>query len=81
MFGKSIHSRSPEPSFYYVMLAATCFRRPALSHNPYAGGVLRNIGREYLVRAGCAVTLEQVSERSLSRTSAKNARRLPCEVD
>jgi hypothetical protein len=79
MFGKSTQSRNPEPTFYYVMLAA--IRRTALSHNPYAGGALRNIGREYLVKAGYGVALEQVSERSLtqsSRTGAKNARRLPC---
>ena len=80
MFGKSMHSRSPEPSFYYVMLADTCFWRTTLNHNPNAGGALRDVGREYLAKAGCGVALEQVSERSLpqsSRTGAKYARRLP----
>jgi hypothetical protein len=27
MFGKSIHSSTAEPSFVYLMMAATCFRR------------------------------------------------------
>jgi hypothetical protein len=83
MFGKSMNSSSPEPSFYSVMLAATCFRRTALNHNPYAGGALRNIGREYLVKADCGVAHVQMSERSLaqgSRTGAKYVRRLPCKV-
>lgn len=45
MFGKSIRSRTPGPSFYYVMLAATCFRRTARNGHPNAGGALRDITR------------------------------------
>jgi hypothetical protein len=84
MFEKSIQGRTPEPSFYYVMLAATCFRRTARNHHPNAGGALRNIGREYLAKAGCGVALEQVSECSLAqirRTGAKASWRQPWTVD
>jgi hypothetical protein len=48
MFGETIHSRASEPSFYYAMLAATCFRRTARNSNPTA---LREIGCKYLAKA------------------------------
>jgi hypothetical protein len=49
MFGESRQSGIPEPSFYYVMLAATCFRRTACHRN--ANSALRHIGRKYLAKA------------------------------
>lgn len=84
MLGKSIHSRVPEPSFYYAMLAASCFRRTARSCHPNARGVLRGIGCKYLAKAGCGVADEQVFESSLvqtSRTGARASRRQPWAVD
>jgi hypothetical protein len=52
MFAKSIQSRTAEPSFFYLMMAATCFQRAAGTGHPNAGGALRRIGRKYLVKAG-----------------------------
>lgn len=69
MFGKSIQ-RIPEPSFYYVILAATRFRRTARSRHSNAGGTLRNIGCKYLAKADCG-----------RRTGAKASWRKPWTVD
>jgi hypothetical protein len=74
MFGETIHSRASEPSFYYAMLAATCFRRTARSCNPAA---LREIGCKYLARAGGGFAHEEISDLSL----AKISRRQPWTVD
>jgi hypothetical protein len=51
MFGKSIPSSTAAPSFFYLLMAATCFERAGRSRHPYAGGALRNIGYEYLAQA------------------------------
>jgi hypothetical protein len=83
MFDESTQSRTPEPSFYYLMLAATCFRRTARSRHPNAGA-LRDIGRKYLTKAGCGVADEQIFEFSLAqapRTGAKASWRQPWTVD
>jgi hypothetical protein len=48
---KSIHTSVGEPSFFYLMLAESCFLRAASTRNPNAGGTLRDIGRSYLVQA------------------------------
>jgi hypothetical protein len=55
MFGKAIQSGMAEPSFFYLMMAATCFRRAACTRYPNAGGALRDIGREYPAMAGRVV--------------------------
>jgi hypothetical protein len=52
MFGKSIQSSTAEPSFLYLMMAATCFQRTAGTGHPTAGGAPCHIGRKYLVKAG-----------------------------
>jgi len=51
MFGKSISSTAMEPSFFYLLMAATCFRRAGCTRHLHAGGALRNIGCEYLAQA------------------------------
>jgi hypothetical protein len=48
MSRKSIHSSTGEPSFFYLMLAGTCFQRAARHRQ---AGTLRNIGRNYLTKA------------------------------
>ena len=55
MFGKSIRSSTAEPSFFYLMMAGTCFQRAASTRHPNAGGALRHPGRKYLVKADRAI--------------------------
>jgi hypothetical protein len=51
MSRKSIHTSEGEPSFFYLMMAEGCFRRADNTRNPKAGGMLREIGRNYLAKA------------------------------
>jgi hypothetical protein len=51
MFRKSIHTSAGEPPLFYLILAEGCFRRAASTRHPYAGGTLRDIGRNYLLKA------------------------------
>jgi hypothetical protein len=51
MSRKSISTSAGEPSFFYLMLADGCFRRAASMVHPEMGGTLRNIGRDYLMKA------------------------------
>jgi len=67
MFGKSIQSSTAEPSFFYLMIAATCFRRAARTRHPNAGGALRDIGREYLAKAGRVIPTHECSLSTLNR--------------
>jgi len=83
MFGEAIQSRTPEPSFYYVMLAATCFRRTAHSSPPNASA-LRDIGCKYLAKAGYGASREQITEFSLPQVSGRGPKvswRQPWTVD
>jgi hypothetical protein len=51
MLRKSIHSSAREPSFFYLMMAESCFRRAVSTRFPNAGGTLREMGRNYLAKA------------------------------
>ena len=51
MLRKSIRSSAKEPSFYYLMMAESCFQRAASTRHPKACGTLRDIGRDYLAKA------------------------------
>ena len=48
MLRKSIYNSPGEPSFFYLMMAGSCFRRAA--RHPQAS-TLRDIGRNDLTRA------------------------------
>jgi hypothetical protein len=48
MLRKSIYNSPGEPSFFYLMMARSCFRRA--TRHPQAS-TLRNIGRNYLTQA------------------------------
>jgi hypothetical protein len=48
MSRKPIHSSPGEPSFFYLMMAGTCFQRAARHRQ---AGTLRDIGRNYLTKA------------------------------
>jgi len=50
MLRKSIYNSPGEPSFFYLMMARSCFRRAASARRSQAG-TLRNIGRNYLTKA------------------------------
>jgi hypothetical protein len=59
MLRKSIQSSLKEPSFFYLMMAESCFQRAASTRHPKARGTLREIGRRYLAEASDVVsTLE-----------------------
>ena len=51
MLRKSIQSSAQEPSFFYLMMAESCFQRAASTRHPEACGTLRDIGRKYLAEA------------------------------
>jgi hypothetical protein len=51
MSRKPIQSSAGEPSFFYLIMAESCFRRAASTRHPKAGGTLRDIGRGYLAKA------------------------------
>jgi hypothetical protein len=56
MSDTSIHHGATEPSFFYVLMAESCFRRAVSTRHPSAGGTLRQIGRDYLAKANDAAT-------------------------
>jgi hypothetical protein len=51
MFSKSIPRSTSEPSFFYLLMAATCFQRAGCTRHRNAGRALRDIGCEYLAKA------------------------------
>jgi hypothetical protein len=59
MLRKPIHTSAGEPSFFYLMMAESCFQRAVSTRHPKAGGTLLEIGRSYLAKAtGVASVLE-----------------------
>ena len=46
----SISSSAGQPSFFYLMMARSCFDRARRAGHP-RGGALRNIGHDYLIKA------------------------------
>ncbi len=51
MSHKSVNASARGPSFFYLMMAGSCFQRAARAVDPKAGATLRNIGRDYLMKA------------------------------
>jgi hypothetical protein len=51
MSRKPIQSSAGEPSFFYLLMAESCFRRAGSTRHPKARGTLRDLGRNYLVKA------------------------------
>jgi hypothetical protein len=61
---KPIHTSAGEPSFFYLMMAETCFQRADSTRHPKAGSTLLEIGRNYLAKAtGVASMLESEPSR------------------
>ena len=51
MFANSSQSSGGEPSFLYLMMAATYFRQASRTHRPHVRNALRDLGREYVNNA------------------------------
>jgi hypothetical protein len=51
MIRKPIQTSAGKPSFFYLMMAESCFRRAVSTRHPKAGGTLLEIGRNYLAKA------------------------------
>jgi len=51
MLGKQIHNSAGAPSFFYLLMAESCFQRAVRPCHPKAGGTLVEIGRNYLAKA------------------------------
>ena len=51
MSQQSISSSAGQPSFFYLMMADSCFQRAANTDNPRVINALRDIGRDYLLKA------------------------------
>ena len=67
MCAKSIHA---EPSFFYLVMAKSCFRRAVSTPHPKAGGALRETARQHqlgvaVIAVGCllppALRLDPIS--------------------
>jgi hypothetical protein len=51
MLRRSTCASEGEPSFFYLLMAGSCFRRATSARHPNASGTLRNLGRDYLTKA------------------------------
>ena len=51
MFGDSSQSCVAEPSFLYLVMAATCFRQATRTRRSHVRNTLRDLGREYVINA------------------------------
>jgi hypothetical protein len=49
---RATSANAAEPSFFYLVMAKSCFRRAVSTPHPKAGGTLRELGRNYLAKAG-----------------------------
>jgi hypothetical protein len=70
MSRKPICTSLGEPSFFYLMMAESCFRRAASARNPQAG-TLRNIGRNYLTKATEVTSMLEPLRSQLAASSSQ----------
>jgi hypothetical protein len=70
MVRKPTHTSAGEPSFFYLMMAESCFRRAASTQHPKAGGTLLEIGRKYLAKATDVASVLEPRPPQLRRTPA-----------
>jgi hypothetical protein len=47
----STFTQQSEPSYFYFLMAKTCFRRATTTPHPKAGSTLRALGRDYLAKS------------------------------
>ena len=70
MLRKPIHTSAGEPSFFYLMMAESCFRQAASTRHPKAGGTLLEIGRNYLAKATGVASVIESEPPQLRRTTS-----------
>ena len=70
MLRKAIHTSAGGPSFFYLMMAQSCFRRAASTRHPKAGGTLLQIGRDFLAKATGVTSVLESQPPQLRRTPA-----------
>jgi len=57
MFRNSIQGSAAEPSFLYLVMAATYFRQASRTRQPHVRNALRDLGREYVSNARRVVSV------------------------
>ena len=57
MLGNSIQGSVAEPSFLYLVMAATYFRQASRTRQPHVRNALRDLGREYVSNARRVVSV------------------------
>jgi hypothetical protein len=67
---KSIYASAGEPSFFYLMMADSCFQRAASTVNRRTSDALRNIGRDYLMKASEITSALEPGPTATSRAAA-----------
>ena len=65
MFANSSQSSGAEPSFLYLMMAATYFRQASRTRRPHVRNALRDLGREYVNNADRMVPVHACPGRGL----------------
>jgi hypothetical protein len=69
MSRKSLRISAGEPSFFYLMLAETCFQRAVRTCHPGGSATLREIGRGYLANAGGVASMLEATAPQLQSTA------------
>jgi hypothetical protein len=69
MSGKS-NEITAAPSFFYLVMAESCFRRALTTRHTKGRGMLRDIGRRYLDKANASAAAARGNNRSAIRLSA-----------
>jgi len=64
MLRHPICASSERTSFFYLLMADSCFQRAANTANPGASNALRDIGRDYLVKATEVTSSAETTSRS-----------------
>ena len=65
MFGNSSQGSVAEPSFLYLVMAATYFRQANRTRRPHVRNTLRDLGREYVINADRMVPAHARPDRGL----------------
>jgi hypothetical protein len=61
MSAPSVFANTEGPSYFYLVMAKSCFRRAVSTPHPKAGPTLREIGRDYLAMANHAPSVRSLN--------------------